>query len=73
AVRWFRMAAENSNNFFPASSEINLGEMYEHGRGVGRDCREALRWYRLVADESFGHYSERANEALVRLRKAGYG
>jgi len=34
-----------------AASQYNLGEMYLHGRGVPKDEKEAVRWYRLAADQ----------------------
>ena len=43
-----------------------LGQSYEHGRGVPKDYAEALRWYRLAAEQGDpfaqfdlgSHYSE---------------
>ena len=29
----------------------NLGEMYEEGRGVDKDEKEAVRWYRKAAEK----------------------
>ena len=34
-----------------AAAQINLGFMYETGAGVPQDEREAVRWYRLAADQ----------------------
>jgi len=39
--------------------------MYEKGRGVGKDTREALRWYRLAAERGY----PRAQPAVERLEK----
>ena len=30
---------------------LALARLYYHGRGTGRDYREALRWYRIAADK----------------------
>ena len=42
----------------------NLGVMYENSRAVRRDRVEALRWYRLAADQGDAD----ARKALDRLR-----
>ncbi len=42
----------------------NLGWMYENGRGVRRDRVEAVRWYRLAAEQG----DDDAKTALDRLR-----
>ena len=34
-----------------ASVQILLGGMYDTGRGVPQDATEAVRWYRLAADQ----------------------
>ena len=47
AVRWFRLAADQGD----ADAQLNLGYMYEYGRGVRQDPAEAARWYRLAADQ----------------------
>ena len=31
-------------------AQLNLGNMYDTGRGVPQDYAEALRWYRLAAE-----------------------
>ena len=36
-----------------AGAQFNLGIMYANGRGVVEDDAEAVRWYRLAADQ--GH------------------
>ena len=33
------------------AAQYNLGVMYRNGRGVSRDQTEAVRWYRLAADQ----------------------
>ena len=34
-----------------ASSQYFLGSLYDHGDGVPKDSKEAIRWYRLAADQ----------------------
>ncbi len=34
-----------------AEAQINLGTMFENGQGVSQDFKEAVRWYRLAADQ----------------------
>ena len=34
-----------------AAAQFNLGFMYETGAGVPQDDREAVRWWRLAADQ----------------------
>jgi TPR repeat protein len=36
-----------------AAAQHNLGLMYENGLGVGQNMEEAMRWYRLAADQAF--------------------
>lgn len=47
AAYWFRKAAEQ--NFTPAQDY--LAALYEMGRGVPRDTREAAKWYRAAAEK----------------------
>ena len=62
AVQHLRALAEQGN----AEAQFNLGQLYEHGRGVPKDYAEALRWYRLAAEQGDpfaqfdlgSHYSE---------------
>ena len=63
AVRWYRLAADQgfSSSSVASSSawrwrsiaaaQYNLGGMYYNGRGVPQDYGEAVRWYRLAADQ----------------------
>ncbi len=34
-----------------SGAQYNLGVMYDNGRGVLQDYAEAIRWYRLAADQ----------------------
>ena len=47
ALRLIRPLAERGH----ASARAALGVMYGAGRGVPQDDAEALRWYRLAAEE----------------------
>ena len=49
-----RALAERGN----AEAQLNLGQAYAYGQGVTQDGAEALRWYRLAADQGhvLGHY-----------------
>ncbi len=48
--RWrYRLAADQGD----ADAQFNLGIMYENGRRVPQDETEAVRWYRLAADQGF--------------------
>ena len=42
---WYRLAAEGGYE----EAQFLLGEMYAHGKGVGQDYVEAVKWYRLAA------------------------
>ena len=58
APRWYRLAAEQGD----ATSQKELGYLYESGDGVPRDNTEALRWHRLAAEQ--GHADELALKRL---------
>jgi uncharacterized protein len=36
-----------------AKAQNKLGNMYAHGRGLARDYAQALKWYRLAADQRY--------------------
>ena len=38
-----------------ASAQFNLGNMYDSGQGVSQDYQEAVKWYRLAADQKKAH------------------
>ena len=52
-----------------AGAEFCLGWMYENGLGVTRDCAEALKWYRLAADQDYAE----AENSLGELYRGGLG
>ena len=49
ALREWRPLAEQGN----ANAQVNLGLMYDNGRGVPQDYAEAMRWFRKAAEQ--GH------------------
>ena len=67
AYMWFSLAAAQSSEAAKnrdlaatlmtaeqvAEAQFNLGRMYTNGRGVPESGAEALRWYRLAADQGF--------------------
>ena len=61
AVRWYRKAAEQNQDY----AQYNLGVCYEEGLGVQESIDEAVKWYRKAAQQ--GH--EDARTALKRLGK----
>ncbi len=36
-----------------SAAQYNLGMMYKNGEGVPKDYKEALKWYRLAAEQGF--------------------
>jgi hypothetical protein len=42
-----------------AEAQINLGMMFENGQGVSQDFKEAVRWYRLAADQGLTKAQEK--------------
>ncbi len=47
-----------------AEAQINLGMMFENGQGVSQDFKEAVRWYRLAADQGLTKAQEKLNFLL---------
>ncbi len=45
----FRQFADQGN----ANAQVNLGVMYERGKGVPQDYKEAMKWYRKAADQGY--------------------
>jgi TPR repeat protein len=60
AVRLYRLAADQGH----AGGQYNLGDMYEHAKGVAKDMAEAARLYRLAADQ--GNADARSRVTLLR-------
>ena len=53
-----------------AEAQINLGMMFESGQGVPQDFKEAIRWYRLAADQGLIKAQEKLNSLLKKSAKA---
>ena len=55
-----------------AVAQVNVGLMYNGGQGVPQDVNEALRWYRLAAEQGLADASSssvlRITKAMVSLR-----
>ncbi len=50
-------------------AQVILGLMYAEGEGVAQDCQEAVRWYRLAAEQ--GHAA--GQFSLGAMYTAGQG
>ncbi|KAJ3067867.1 hypothetical protein HDU98_008947 [Podochytrium sp. JEL0797] len=59
AYEWFLKSAQQGN----PKGQFNLGFMYEHGRHVHRDKKQAAVWYRKAAAQGFAE----AEKALLNL------
>ena len=46
-----------------AAAQFNLGLMYANGEGVPENDAEAVRWYRLAAEQ--GHYQAPYNQRTM--------
>jgi uncharacterized protein len=64
AIKWFKLAAEQGEALSPQSlglvvlkgppinlAQYNLGLMYFHGTGVSQDYEEAIKWFKLAAEQ----------------------
>ncbi len=47
AIKWYQKAAEQGL----ASAQVNLGQMYDSGKGVVQDHKTAFKCYRSAADQ----------------------
>jgi hypothetical protein len=65
ALRLFGPLAEQGD----ASAQTNLGVMYEQGRGVAQNYREAMKWFRLAALQ--GNASAQSNLGVMYYRGQG--
>ena len=59
AFQEFKKAAEQGH----AKAQYNLGLMYDNGRGVLQDYKQAVKWYRLAAEK--GIAKAQANLGLM--------
>jgi len=53
-----------------AEAQINLGMMFERGQGVPQNFKEAIRWYRLAADQGLIKAQGKLNSLLKKSAKA---
>jgi uncharacterized protein len=65
ALQLFQSLAERGD----ASAQCNLGLMYEQGRGVAQNYREAMRWFRLAAVQ--GNASAQSNLGVMYYKGQG--
>jgi hypothetical protein len=54
-VRLLRQLLARSYGRHMQCAQYTLGTCYEDGAGVAQDAGEALRWYRLAADQGYAH------------------
>ena len=52
-----------------AYAQNNLGYMYYHGQGVEKDYKEAIKWYKLSAEQGFSS----AQNNLGQMYQKGLG
>ena len=64
-VDFWRARAEKGD----ALAQLNLGVMYENGRGVPEDDAEAVRWFRLAAEQ--GNAFSQSNLGVKYLNGEG--
>ena len=81
AIRWYRLAAdqklikaqEKLNLLLKKAAEpqinLSLGMMFESGQGVPQDFNEAIRWYRLVADQGLIKAQKKLNFLLNKTKE----
>jgi TPR repeat protein len=70
ALKWFRKAAAQGD----ADAQNALGQMYQDGEGVQKNCIEAAKWYRMAAEHvpDFGGAGQgRNNLGLLYLNGDG--
>lgn len=65
ATEWLRQAAEQNH----ARAQFVIGVLYEKGRGVIQDYKEAMIWFRRAAEQG----DPQAMSRLGRMMKAGHG
>jgi hypothetical protein len=80
AMKWCRRAAEQGNSvvalfqaLFGASrsavAQFNIGLMYHNGWGVPQDDAEAVKWYRMAAEQGLAD----AQNSLGLMYRNGWG
>ena len=68
ALKHWRPLAKQGNSYV----QWRLGRMYQYGKGVIRDYREARRWYRKAALVSDGIVNRTWSEPDWRLAEADF-
>jgi len=63
ALRLYQLASQQGNPW----AQTCLGQCYQYGYGVNVNRQEAIRYYKLAADQNF----PRANEMLKYLQEQG--
>ena len=54
-----------------AVAQYNLGVSYERGEGVGQDWEEAVKWYRLAADQGYDRAMDRLSSLEANAGPSG--
>jgi TPR repeat protein len=58
ACKLFLIKADQGDSY----AQHSLGLMYSEGRGIPRDDKEALKWFRLAAEQGNGTSTETARK-----------
>ncbi len=54
-----------------AEAQASLRKAYDNGEGVPQDDKEAVKWYRLAAEQGqIGEYNQRASSVAARPAQA---
>lgn len=61
-MKWYKKAAELGYEW----GQFNLGNMYELGKGVEQDYKEALTWYLKAAEQGNQDATERLRMFLEK-------
>jgi TPR repeat protein len=60
AIRLYKLAVEGN-----AEAQNNLGLLYENGEGVAQDYKEAVRWFKLAAEQGFAQAQDNLGSRYV--------
>ncbi len=50
-----------------ADAQCSLGEMYDKGRGVAQDYAEAVKWYRMAAEQGYAWAQRNLGATCMKL------
>ena len=64
AAKTFRKLAEQGD----AAAQYNLGLMYDNGQGVPQDYAEAVKWYRLAAEQGMPAHNSILVHVLITAK-----